>query len=103
MGLRSRLQKLEREAEGEMLAIPQRDGTVKRFPPGAGTDTYMNLMDRLGAGEQAPPEHPLIEAARNSSEPKWFHTHLYQIAMKIHDSKGPACARSSPVIGPNYW
>jgi hypothetical protein len=27
-------------------------------------------MDRLG-GEDAPPEHPLIEAARNSTDPKW--------------------------------
>ena len=74
MGLRSRLQKLEREAEGEMLVIPQRDGTAKRFPPGAGINAYMNLMDRLGAGEDAPPEHPLIEAARNSSDPRWLNT-----------------------------
>ena len=28
-------------------------------------------MDRIGAGEDAPPEHPLMEAARNSSEAKW--------------------------------
>jgi hypothetical protein len=28
-------------------------------------------MDRLGAGEDAPPEHPLIEAARNSSDTEW--------------------------------
>ena len=34
-------------------------------------DAYMNLFDRLGAGEDAPPEHPLIAAARNSSEPEW--------------------------------
>ena len=72
MGLRDRLKKLEAEAEGEMLVIPQRDGTVKRFPPGAGMDAYMNMMDRLGAGEDAPPEHPLVEAARNSSDPKWL-------------------------------
>jgi hypothetical protein len=25
----------------------------------------------LGAGEDAPPEHPLLEAARNSSDPLW--------------------------------
>ena len=74
MGLRSRLEKLERETEGEMLAIPQQDGTVKRFPPGAGMDAYMNMMDRLGAGEEAPPEHPLIEASRNSSDPKCLHS-----------------------------
>ena len=30
----------------------------------------MNLMAHLGAGEDASPEHTLIEAARNSSEPK---------------------------------
>ena len=37
-------------------------------------DAYMNLMDRLGAGEEAPREHPLIEAARNSSDPRWLNT-----------------------------
>ena len=31
----------------------------------------LNFIDRIGAGENAPPEHPLMEAARNSSEPKW--------------------------------
>jgi hypothetical protein len=31
----------------------------------------VDFMNRLGAGEDAPPEHPLIEAVRNSSEPKW--------------------------------
>ena len=74
VGIRDRLRRLEEEAKGQMLVIPQRDGTVKRFPPGAGTDAFMNLMERLGAGEDAPPEHPLIEAARTSSEPKWLHS-----------------------------
>ncbi len=31
----------------------------------------MNLMERMGAGVDAPPEHPLVEAARNSSDPEW--------------------------------
>jgi hypothetical protein len=31
----------------------------------------MNIVDGLGAGEDAPPEHPLIEAVRSSSEAKW--------------------------------
>ena len=34
-------------------------------------DAFINLMDRMGAGEDAPLEHPLIAAARNSSEPRW--------------------------------
>jgi hypothetical protein len=71
MGLRDRLRHLEREAEGEMIAIPQDDGTVRRFPREAYTEAFLNHMDRLGAGEDAPPEHPLIEAVRNSSAPEW--------------------------------
>lgn len=31
----------------------------------------MNLAERMGAGEDAPPEHPLLAAASNSDEPKW--------------------------------
>jgi hypothetical protein len=71
VGLRDKLRRLEREAREEMIEIPQQDGTVARFPQSTATEAYMNLMDRLGAGEDAPPEHPLIAAARNSSEPKW--------------------------------
>ena len=71
MGLRGWIKRLERDAREEMPEIPQKDGTVKRFPQSAGLEAYMNFMDRLGAGEDAPPEHPLIAAARNSSEPKW--------------------------------
>jgi hypothetical protein len=71
VGIRGRLRKLEREARGEFIEIPQRDGTVARFPAEEGMEAYMNLMERLGAGENAPPEHPLIAAARISSEPKW--------------------------------
>ena len=71
MGFKDRLRILEREAEEEMIVIPQQDGTVKRFPSSAGMEAYINLMDRLGAGEGAPPEHPLIKAARNSSDSKW--------------------------------
>jgi hypothetical protein len=54
-----------------MITIPQPDGTVERFSPSAGMNAFLNLMHRMGAGHDAPPEHPLIVAARNSSEPKW--------------------------------
>jgi hypothetical protein len=72
LGLRNKLRKLERDAREEMIEIPQKDGTVARFPQSAGMDAFMNLMDRMGAGEEAPPEHPLVAAARNSSEPRWL-------------------------------
>lgn len=71
MGLRSWVRRLERDAREEMIEIPQRDGTVIRFPQSAGREAFINLMDRMGAGEGAPPEHPLIAAARNSSDSKW--------------------------------
>jgi hypothetical protein len=71
VGIRDRLRRLEAEAEGDMIVIPQRDGTVARFPQSEGMEAFMNLTDRLGAGDDAPPEHPMIAAVRNSSEPKW--------------------------------
>ena len=69
--LKGRIRKLEEELTGEMITIPQRDGTLRRLPPGAGKDALLNFIERIGAGEDASPEHPLMEAARNSSEPKW--------------------------------
>ena len=80
MGLRDKLRRLERAAEEEMLVIPQKDGTIARFPASEGMEAFMNLMDRLGAGEDAPPEHPLIAAARNSSDPKWSESFFYAAA-----------------------
>jgi hypothetical protein len=71
MGLRAFIRRLERLSEGEVIVIPQKDGTVARFPQSAARDAFTNLMDRMGAGADAPPEHPLIAAARNSSEPEW--------------------------------
>jgi hypothetical protein len=71
VGLRDRLRRLQRVHEKQMIAIPQLDGSVKRFPESALADAFSNSMERLGAGEDAPPEHPLLEAARNSSDPKW--------------------------------
>ena len=71
MALWRRVRNLELAAEGEMIAIPQLDGTVARFLQSAAKEAFVNLIDRMGAGDDAPPEHPLIAAARNSSEPKW--------------------------------
>ena len=74
MGFKDQLRQLRREAEGEAIVIPQRDGTVRRFPSSASEDAFLSLMDRLGAGGDAPPEHPLVEAVRNSSDPRWLKT-----------------------------
>jgi hypothetical protein len=69
MSLRRWIKRLEREAKEEMIVIPQRNGTVKRFPQSAAKDAFLNLTDRMGAGENAPPEHPMIEAVQNAREP----------------------------------
>jgi hypothetical protein len=71
VGIRERLRHLEAAAEAEMIVIPQRDGTVARFPQSEGMEAYVNWFERMGAGEDAPPEHPLIAAVRNSSDPEW--------------------------------
>jgi hypothetical protein len=77
VGLRGRLQRLERAAEEEMIIIPQLDGSVKRFPRSAGMDAFTNWFARLGAGEDAPPEHPLLTAVRNTSDPEWQDSPYY--------------------------
>jgi hypothetical protein len=68
--LRKRLSALEKK---NTITIPQQDGTVRKFPESALRDAYLNLMQRLRSEseEDAPPEHPLLEAARNSSDPFW--------------------------------
>jgi hypothetical protein len=71
MPLRSWLKRLERGARRELISIPQQDGSVRRFPKSATKDAYMNAMDRLGAGEDAPAPHPLLVAARNSTDTWW--------------------------------
>ncbi len=46
-----------------MLEVPQRDGTVRRFPRSAAPDALVFLLDGR--------DHPLAAAARNSPDPEW--------------------------------
>jgi hypothetical protein len=74
MGLRGKLKRLEREARKEMVEIPQRDGTVKRFPLGATWDAFLYLV-RVAVGEDPQREEPeIFGALRNAREPaqKWM-------------------------------
>jgi hypothetical protein len=77
--VRDRVQRLERLLEGEFISIPQKDGSIKRFPPCAFEEAFLCAMARIGAGEDAPPRHPLLEAARNSSEPRWRESYFSDI------------------------
>ena len=69
MGLRDRLRRLEREAEGEMVFVPQEDGTMRRFPQSALQESFVTNMMRL-RGEDVP-HHPLGLAAAESPDPEW--------------------------------
>ena len=69
MGLRDRLRRLEREAEGEVVFVPQGDGAAKRFPQGALRGSFSTNMRRL-RGEDVP-HHPLGVAAAESPGPEW--------------------------------
>lgn len=58
-----------------MITIAQQDGTVAKFAPDAARDAYVNVCARMRAsyrGDELPPEHPLLEAVRNSSDPAWL-------------------------------
>ncbi len=76
MGLRDRLRRLQRMAEGPIVGIPQQDGTVSRFPERDLGPAFVDALDReLGKkglrSDPEQPEHPLCTAARNTSAPQW--------------------------------
>jgi hypothetical protein len=78
--MRAFLKRLEHAAKDEEIVIPQKDGTVKRFPKSASREALINATARLGAGADAPPEHPLIEAVRNSDDPSWAGSFFASVA-----------------------
>jgi hypothetical protein len=88
------LKRLEQAAKREEIVIPQKDGTVRRFPKSASREAFDNLVDRMGAGDEAPPEHPLLAAARNSSDPEWVESvyaasHPEELVKPVSDLSEP--------------
>ncbi len=69
MGLRRRVKRLEKETGGGTVFVPQKDGTVKRFPEADLLESVVTNMKRL-RGEDVPP-HPLGVAAAQSSDREW--------------------------------
>ncbi len=73
MGLmRSWIKKLERRSEVEMVAIPQRDGTVRRFYEyEVWPECFLHEAERWRRayfGEDPGPAHPFVEALRGAGE-----------------------------------
>jgi hypothetical protein len=87
VGLRDKLRRLEREARGEMIEVPQRVGPVKRFPQLAASEALLALIDGH--------DHPLAQAARNSPAPEWSRSFYSSSPMReVEDlSEGGACER----------
>lgn len=69
MSIRDRLRRLEREAEGFTVSIPQPDGAPAWFPQSALREAFLTTTARL-SGERLPP-HPLGLAAARSPSPEW--------------------------------
>ena len=70
--MKSRLKRLEKLAEQEMIVIPQQDGPPAKFPPAAAEEAFLTSLARL-KGEDVP-EHPLSTAAARSSDRHWRNT-----------------------------
>lgn len=69
MGLKGWLRKLERGYRGEMVRIPQPDGTIAQFREKDLATAFLVAHDReLGRSTE---DHPLCRAARRSPDPKW--------------------------------
>jgi hypothetical protein len=71
MGLKDRVRRALRVSREDDIVIPQQDGSIRRFPRSAYKDAFLNAIERLGAKEDAPPRHPMLDAAKNSSDRKW--------------------------------
>ena len=69
MAPRDRIKRLENRS-GLFIAIPQPDGSIRRFPKSAVADAYIANLDRA-VGRDVP-EHPLSIAARNSGNPELY-------------------------------
>ncbi len=82
MSLKRRLRALE---DTDMLVIPQRDGPPARFPREAYAQAFVNAMDRLKGGPNIPPRHPLLDAARNSSDYSWREVFFADIDVVDHE------------------
>ena len=82
MNLRRRLRVLE---QSDMITIPQKDGPPARFPREAYAEAFVNAMDRLKGGPDIPPRHPLLDAARNSSDYSWREVFFADIDVVDHE------------------
>jgi hypothetical protein len=73
--IRSWIRKLEKDSQDDQITIPQKDGTVARFPPEAEPEAFTHEANRMRAiyrGEDPGEAHPLTVAKRNAKRPGEF-------------------------------
>ncbi len=99
MGFRDRLKRLEREARKEMVEIPQRDGSVKRFPQSATWEAFLYLVKVAGGDAPTTEEPKIFGALRNAREPaqKWMGSFYFDPAE--YPAVDPVPDLSEPVNG----
>ena len=81
LALRDQLRRLETAAGGGMVAIPQRNGTVVRFPATALQEAFLINTQRL-RGEAVPP-HALAVAAAQSPDLEWARSAFADFTMIV--------------------
>ena len=83
MSLRHWLKRLEREAQGNKVAIPQKDGSVRRFSAAEMGEAYVQCFDmgspRVSAEETALGAS-LLEALENAAYPQQWHQTYFDAA-----------------------
>jgi len=69
------MRRLERATRDDQLSIPQKDGTVAKFPMGTAEHAFLHEANRLRAihrGEDPGEAHELTEAKRNAMHPQEY-------------------------------
>jgi len=78
-----------------MITIPQKDGSIARFPQSALEEAYLTNMDFLHAradGEEPPEPHPLQLALQNARHRELWHdtfTDLIEDTGPVEDLSEP--------------
>jgi hypothetical protein len=77
MGIRDKLRRLERHAEGELISIPQRDGSIARFPKSDLEAAFLVNVDRVCGRDVEP--HPLSLAIQNAAYREQWHESFFDM------------------------
>ena len=88
MGFRDKIKKLERLAERDVIEIPQKAGSVARFPQSAYKEAFLRNIAilRARANREEPPEpHPLSLAVRDAAHRESWHDSVFDMLGETGD------------------